>query len=243
MRWFRFYDDALNDPKVQKIAPPMFKSWVNLLCLASKNDGRIPPIPDVAFALRIAEGEAEKVVKALVDAGLIDTDDAGMSPHNWHRRQRSGDSAAERMRRHRERKRGVTSDGSDRNALRNDECNGDALEQSRAEQSQSRADASRNSVTQERSTAIANPEAVRIRQAIVALFGESEQTMTWHWSQIDMLLRAGFGEQEIMTAADKVKASGIVPKALAKYLRPVLDELRTPVKSASPKPKLNYARW
>jgi len=50
--WFRFYTEVLEDPKVQTLDPEDFKHWVNLLCLAAKNDGIIPEIGNVSFALR-----------------------------------------------------------------------------------------------------------------------------------------------------------------------------------------------
>ena len=37
-RWFRFYDDAINDPKVLKLSDRMHRVWIGLLCIASKND-------------------------------------------------------------------------------------------------------------------------------------------------------------------------------------------------------------
>lgn len=87
----------------------------------------------------------------------------------------------------------------------------------------------------------ANPDAVRILQSIVALFGESELTLTrWRWDQIDLLLAAGFLEREIMLAAEKTKSSGVVPTNLAKYLRPILDEMR--VRPAPPRPHMNFKK-
>ena len=49
--WFRFYAEALNDPKVQRLDGETFKGWVNLLCLAKAHDGTLPDIPDIAFGL------------------------------------------------------------------------------------------------------------------------------------------------------------------------------------------------
>lgn len=85
-------------------------------------------------------------------------------------------------------------------------------------------------------------EAVRIRQAIVALFGESEVTMGWHWSEVSTLLDAGYTEAEIMREADRAKARGVVPKKLGKYLRPGMDDLRTQAKAAPPRLKANFAK-
>ena len=71
-RWFRFYEGALDDPKVQRLPPPVFKGWVNLLCLASRDKGRLPSLSDIAFALRVTEHEADTLIQALLTAGLID---------------------------------------------------------------------------------------------------------------------------------------------------------------------------
>jgi hypothetical protein len=104
-RWFRFYDDAVNDPKVQRLEPKLFKAWVNLLCLASKNEGWFPSIDDVAFSLRVSEEEAGQMVDGLISSGLVDEIDGRCCPHNWHERQYKSDSSAERMKRHRDKKR------------------------------------------------------------------------------------------------------------------------------------------
>jgi hypothetical protein len=95
------YDDLLDDPKVQRLDPVLFKAWVNLLCLASRTGGKIPPIEDTAFALRMSESEARKTVDALIDKGLIDVLDDEAVPHNWRKRQYLSDNSTERSRKHR----------------------------------------------------------------------------------------------------------------------------------------------
>ena len=104
-RWWRAYDDALDDPKLQKLSADMFKAWFNLLCLASRNDGLIPCIADVAFALRMSEKEAGARLAHLQVVGLIDVDsETGVSsPHNWNGRQFKHDVSTERVKRFRER--------------------------------------------------------------------------------------------------------------------------------------------
>lgn len=99
-RWFRMYSDVLDDPKVQKLPPVVFKVWVNLLCLAGRNDGVLPGIEDIAFALRIDEGVTRDMVRDLIQRGLLDEGD-GLSPHNWAERQFKSDkdqTATERKR-------------------------------------------------------------------------------------------------------------------------------------------------
>lgn len=99
------YDDVLDDPKVQRLPPDLFKAWVNLLCLASRNDGVLPEIEDIAFALRMSQDVTRDMVVTLQDRGLIDDCD-GLTPHNWSSRQFKSDStedARERKRKQRAR--------------------------------------------------------------------------------------------------------------------------------------------
>ena len=41
-KWFRLYNDVINDPKVQRLDGETFKAWINILCLASKGGGVLP---------------------------------------------------------------------------------------------------------------------------------------------------------------------------------------------------------
>ena len=110
-RWFRLYDEMLDDPKAQRLPPQDFKIWINLLCLASRNDGKLPCISDIAFALRISENDAVTMVERLHIAGLIDKRNGGpdgfrYSPHGWEKRQYKSDNSADRVKKHREKRNG-----------------------------------------------------------------------------------------------------------------------------------------
>ena len=112
-RWFRMYDELLDDPKAQRLPPVDFKAWVNLLCLASRHDGKLPCIADVAFSLRLSENDVVTVLERLSIAGLIDKHNGGVdgffyAPHGWEKRQYKSDSSAERVKRHRASKCNVT---------------------------------------------------------------------------------------------------------------------------------------
>lgn len=114
MEWFRFYNGAINDRKVQQLPAELFKAWVNILCLASATDkgGELPALEDIAFALRMDDERARSTLEALEQAGLIDRDQAGrLSPHNWHGRQRKSDDVAQRVQDHRNRKRDKAGNG------------------------------------------------------------------------------------------------------------------------------------
>jgi hypothetical protein len=104
-QWFRLYETILDDPKVQRLKPDLFKAWVNLLALACRRDGTLPNIEDMAFALRVTEDVATKWLNSLISCGLVDVTGDGWMPHNWASRQFKSDVSAERVKRYRERHR------------------------------------------------------------------------------------------------------------------------------------------
>jgi hypothetical protein len=105
MKWFRLYDTVLDDPKVQRLKPELFKAWINLLCIASKKDGQIPVDPDdLGFMLRCDPETAEHWLVDLIDAGLIELRPDHATPHQWDEYQYVSDSSTERVRAFRERK-------------------------------------------------------------------------------------------------------------------------------------------
>lgn len=107
-RWFRFYDDAINDPKVLRLSDAMFRAWMTLLCIASKNDGVLPPLADVALMLRTKATKVAEWLAALTAAGLIDNNDGIFAPHNWNARQFKSDVSTERVKRFRKQQRNVS---------------------------------------------------------------------------------------------------------------------------------------
>jgi len=100
-RWFRFYDESLDDPKVQLLKPEIFKAWVNILCLASKNGGVLPPEAELSFALRLSEEKACEILNELMVRGLLDMEGDAVRPHNWDRRQYKSDISNDRVKRFR----------------------------------------------------------------------------------------------------------------------------------------------
>ena len=112
--WFRIYDEALDDPRLQRLPASLFRAWFNVLCAASRNGGTLPPISELAFMLRTRPGALSRRLEALKAAGLIEEiDGALLRPVEWERRQFVRQDAqdgaepmspAERTRRWRERR-------------------------------------------------------------------------------------------------------------------------------------------
>lgn len=108
-RWFRFYENVMDDPKVQLLSDAHYRGWTTLLCIASKGDGEIPGDEAVlTFALRKPVGKVRDLLQALLSAQLIDRTETGYTPHNWNGRQFKSDVSNERVKRHRERHKTVT---------------------------------------------------------------------------------------------------------------------------------------
>lgn len=119
--WFRFYEDVINDPKVQSLSPEIFKFWVNILCVMSKKssesdveNAKLPKISELSFLLRMPEKRVKSLLIKLVEAELLDESPDGFTPHNWDKRQYKSDTSRDRMRKLRDSKREeivTTSDG------------------------------------------------------------------------------------------------------------------------------------
>lgn len=100
MKWFRFYSEALHDPKVLRLPVKMRWRWVELLAIASEQDerrGELPPAEDIALILRTSVKDVSDSLLQLSESGLIDITTDGVRPHNWEKWQPGYDNAAERM--------------------------------------------------------------------------------------------------------------------------------------------------
>jgi len=105
-RWWRAYSDSMDDPKLMLLSADLFRSWYILLCVASKNDGRIPSASHAALALRVNESKAKATVAVLASKGLFDAVAGGyFEPHNWNARQYKSDVSTNRVKQFRERHR------------------------------------------------------------------------------------------------------------------------------------------
>jgi hypothetical protein len=111
--WFRYYHEALDDPKVQGLPGDLFKAWVNLMSLSCRLGGHLPHIEDIAFALRLSRSRAQSIYETLKAAGLIDEHDGVSEMHNWSGRQFKSDVSTDRVKRFRNGKKTVpgTTDG------------------------------------------------------------------------------------------------------------------------------------
>jgi len=111
MEWFRLYNEIIDDPKINKMSPGIFKFFIFLLALASESHRRgviILPEDDITWRLRMSKSEFYRGIEKLISLGIITKENEEIHIVKWGERQKLSDSSAERVRRHRERYSNVT---------------------------------------------------------------------------------------------------------------------------------------
>jgi hypothetical protein len=194
-RWLRINEDCIDNPKILKLPADLRWQWVALLCVASKNDGILPPIDDVALCLRVPEAKAAEYITKLVKAKLIDSVGDDFVPHNWDKRQFKSDSSTDRVKRFRDKKRNVSSSVSET-------VTETAPEQSRADTEQSRADASAPGDEE-----LKKREA-GLRAGISALFASRNQPTPENMDRCRLWLAQGCAAGTVLAAVETVLKRG-----------------------------------
>lgn len=100
-RWFRFYSDAMRNPKVAKLTDKEFRLWVELLAVAAENGGTIPCLNDLKHLLKRRLDHLSTGVERLLSIGLIDRLGDGYEPHHWSKFQYKSDTSTDRVHKHR----------------------------------------------------------------------------------------------------------------------------------------------
>lgn len=116
MDWFRMYADVANDPKVQLLPSDLFRTWINLLCIASAGSDRgiiRYDLQDLSYRLHLTTNGASQAIEELVNAGLLEWMEPGerLVPHNWEQRQPASDDSTPRTARYRNGEGAVTQKG------------------------------------------------------------------------------------------------------------------------------------
>lgn len=100
-RWFRFYSEAMRNPKVLRLSDKDFRLWVNVLAVAAENDGHIPADDDLKLVLGMRLDHLKGGLNRLISGGLIDALEHGYEPHNWSKFQYRSDTSTDRVQKHR----------------------------------------------------------------------------------------------------------------------------------------------
>ncbi|MES2463487.1 MAG: hypothetical protein V4671_23180 [Armatimonadota bacterium] len=130
MSWFRLHDEIAHDPKLRLSFPPAERwKWVCLLCLANKQKKRgvlAMPEDEIALDLDLSEEEWAAFLAKLEKRKMVHRDGEKLVVTNWGSRQYDYPSAApeataERVARHRAKKRDVTDSNEPGNELSREE--------------------------------------------------------------------------------------------------------------------------
>jgi hypothetical protein len=103
MQWFRVHSNLLNNPKFQNLSESLRARLLNIWCLANEGDGLLPDVAAIAWRFRLTEKETRSTIADLKAAGFLDETDDGLAPHDWNEHQFKQGSAAERIKRYRDR--------------------------------------------------------------------------------------------------------------------------------------------
>jgi uncharacterized phage protein (TIGR02220 family) len=106
MKWFRLYDEILDDPKMMALSAKEFQTWILLLCLANRETAgkRGEICRDFATISRQLHGEnrtISQILKRFIELGLIQENGKSIRIVNWDKRQFKSDDVLQRVKRYR----------------------------------------------------------------------------------------------------------------------------------------------
>jgi len=111
--WIKLYLEILDDPKMGQMPDYLWRRAIELFLLAGENgnDGLLPPVSDMAWRLRVKEGDLNNSLRTLSQIGVVhETPEGWVVTHFAERQAKLSD--AERASQYRERQRhGVVTDG------------------------------------------------------------------------------------------------------------------------------------
>lgn len=113
MSWFKLWDDAQNDPKLESLTDAQHRVFFRMLCFANKQTERgvIPDMKPRLLALQVSGGDVDllqETVEALCEIDILDCDGTDLRFTNWPKRQArkpSDEPSATRLRKQEQRAR------------------------------------------------------------------------------------------------------------------------------------------
>jgi len=102
-QWVKLWTKTLLNPQVAELPDYLFRRWIEILMLAGMNDddGKLQPVRNMAFILRLDETKLSENLTSLKQAGVVHQEtDGSWIVTNWKKHQYS--ESIDRVRRHRE---------------------------------------------------------------------------------------------------------------------------------------------
>lgn len=115
MKWLKLWNKARVDSALETLSDSEFRTWFRLLCFANEQPERgVIRLGGRKLAAEVSRGDTKLLnttLRALVELEIITHENGVIRFTNWDKHQRKPSDApeavAERVRRHRERKRGI----------------------------------------------------------------------------------------------------------------------------------------
>lgn len=103
--WIKLYLEILEDPKMGRLPNHLWRRGIEFFLLAGKNGdtGALPPVEEMAWALRSSDDEVRKSLMSLAEIGVVHE-----TPEGWvvtHFKDRQYSESYERVKRYRNAKR------------------------------------------------------------------------------------------------------------------------------------------
>lgn len=102
--WIKLYHEILDDPKMGRLSDSLFRRTIELFLIAGDYDreGELPPPVDIAWRLRVPEGELEPRLQALRAVGILSLEPDGQWIVAHFKQRQSAEPTALRSRHYRE---------------------------------------------------------------------------------------------------------------------------------------------
>lgn len=101
MKWFRFYDDVMDNPKLMGLPAETYRFWTQLLCIASRMEvrGTLPSVEEIAYRTRLVQIKTAEMLAELTASKLVGKGPKGrLLIVDWGKYQPHSDDGAERKR-------------------------------------------------------------------------------------------------------------------------------------------------
>lgn len=106
MKWFRFYTEIIDDPKMRKLTGEEFRLFTYLLAIAAEEEkgGLIPyGEEDIAWKLRAPQELVTQTIEKCIELRILEKNGTGWRFINWDKRQFRSDNVTGRVRKLRKR--------------------------------------------------------------------------------------------------------------------------------------------
>jgi len=87
--WVKLYTEIVGDPKMEQLTSDQFRLCINLLVVAGRidQDGRLPPMDDVRWMLRLRPEHLARDLKVLAQVGIVTQTEGGWLVTDFAERQ------------------------------------------------------------------------------------------------------------------------------------------------------------